>query len=88
VAQRSDTKAGTAESGFTLKERIQLVEWRRIGDALWRSAHVLTFAIFALLLGWSLYHANQAGYLTDVLATVLVSIFMCILGFTAFLRLK
>jgi hypothetical protein len=87
VAQRTDTKAGTAE-GFTLKERIQLVEWRRIGGVLWRSAHLSIFAVLALALGWSFYNANQAGYLLDVMATVLVSIVMCILGFLAFLRLK
>ena len=86
MAARTDTKAGA--TSFTLKERMQLIEWKRIGETLWRSVHLITFAGLALVMGWSLYHANQAGYLLDVLGTVLVSIVMCILGFVAFLRLK
>lgn len=87
MAPRTDTKAGTAE-GFTLKERMQLIEWKRIGGVFHRSAHLVIFAVLALALGWGFYHANQAGYLMDVLAMVLVAIVLCILGFVAFLRLK
>jgi hypothetical protein len=84
MAARTDTKV----SSFTLRERIELVNWKQIGGGSVRVLHVALLVLVALALGWGAFHANQAGYLLDVTVMMLGSIVLWSLGGTAFARLR